>query len=193
MNNRNLFVAIVNKEKAEDVMRVLRECGVDGGTITYAEGTASSTFLSLLGFGSTEKEVLFSYIENDIEKICLEKIKEMKIKGVIAIVDNKGDDMNKWVMIEVITEFGLAEDVMAEARKAGAKGGTIIKGRGTAKEGDVSFFGYPITEEKELLIIIEKKEKEKQIVDAIEKLPFLKEKGRAVIFTLPVTDFRVIE
>lgn len=193
MNNRNLFVAIVNKEKAEDVMRVLRGCGVDGGTITYAEGTASSTLLSLLGFGSTEKEVLFSYIENDIEKICLEKIKEMKIKGVIAIVDNKGDDMNKWVMIEVITEFGLAEDVMAEARKAGAKGGTIIKGRGTAKEGDVSFFGYPITEEKELLIIIEKKEKEKQIVDAIEKLPFLKEKGRAVIFTLPVTDFRVIE
>lgn len=193
MNNRNLFVAIVNKEKAEDVMRVLRECGVDGGTITYAEGTASSTLLSLLGFGSTEKEVLFSYIENDIEKICLEKIKEMKIKGVIAIVDNKGDDMNKWVMIEVITESGLIEDVMAEARKAGAKGGTIIKGRGTAKEGDVSFFGYPITEEKELLIIIEKKEKEKQIVDAIEKLPFLKEKGRAVIFTLPVTDFRVIE
>ena len=37
-------------------------------------------------------------------------------------------------MIQVICENGYADDIMAAARKEGAKGGTILKGHGTAKE-----------------------------------------------------------
>ena len=95
----------------------------------------------------------------------------------------------EWTMIQVICEMGYADDIMAEARKAGAGGGTIIKGHGTAKEDDVKFFGYPITSEKEVLVIVETNEKAEEIVKAIESLPLLSKKGKAVMFTLPVTSF----
>ena len=85
--------------------------------------------------------------------------------------------------------MGYGDDVMAEARKAGAGGGTIIKGHGTAKADDVKFFGYPITSEKEVLVIVETDEKAKRITKAIESLPILTKKGKAVVFTLPVTSF----
>ena len=95
----------------------------------------------------------------------------------------------EWTMIEIICEMGYGDDVMAEARKAGASGGTIIKGHGTAKEDDVKFFGYPIVSEKEVLMIVETKEKAEKITKAIESLPILSNKGKAVVFTLPVSSF----
>ena len=79
---------------------------------------------------------------------------------------------------------------MAEARKVGAKGGTIIKGHGTAKDDDVKFFGYPITSEKEVLVIVEKTEVAKAIMEKVESLPYISKKGKAAVFGIPVSYFR---
>ena len=95
-------------------------------------------------------------------------------------------------MIQVICENGYADDIMDAARREGAKGGTVIKGHGTAKEDDTRFFGYPITAEKEVLVIVEEKSKAERIIEAIDNLPFLKQKGKAVIFSLPVSHFSTI-
>ena len=78
---------------------------------------------------------------------------------------------------------------MAAARTAGATGGSIIHAHGTAKEDDVKFFGYPIVSEKEMLVIVEKKENAKNVEDAISSLDALKKKGKAILFTIPVSSF----
>lgn len=192
-----MFCAIVNKGDGAKTMEALRSAGATGGTIINAHGTAPTSILSMLGLGDTRKEVLLSMLNERIEEDCIESVKRLKfkMKGVCSLLgENGGEKMAKseWKMIQVICENGYADDIMAAARKEGAKGGTILKGHGTAKEDDIKFFGYPITSDKEILLIIEQKDKADKIIAAIENLPFLSQKGKAVIFSLPVSHFSSI-
>lgn len=195
MNNGKMLFAIVNKGESGKLMNKLRESGAFGGTVMNARGTAPSSILSMLGLGEGKKEVLLSMLNEKIEKLCIESAKNAKCKGVVALLGLKGEkemDDKDLLMIQVICENGYADDIMAAARKEGAKGGTILKGHGTAKEGDIQFFGYPITAEKEILVIVEEKKKAEKIIAAIDNLPFLKQKGKAVVFALPVSHFSTI-
>ena len=189
-----MLFAIVNKGEAGKVMDAIRSRGAWGGTVLNAHGTAPTSILSMLGLGDSKKEILLSMLNDRIEKDCVDSLKGIKCKGVVALLGEKGEnDMKEdLVMIQVICENGYADDIMDAARKQGAKGGTVIKGHGTARADDTKFFGYPITAEKEVLVIIEEKTKAEKIIDAIDSLPFLKQKGKAVIFSLPVSHFSTI-
>ncbi len=189
-----MLFAIVNKGDASKVMDAIRLNGAYGGTVLNAHGTAPSSILSMLGLGDSKKEILLSMLNEKIEKGCLEGLRGVKCKGVVALLGEKGEnDMKEdLVMIQVICENGYADDIMDAARRQGAKGGTVIKGHGTAREDDTRFFGYPITAEKEVLVIVEEKNKAEKIIQAIDNLPFLKQKGKAVIFSLPVSHFSTI-
>ncbi len=189
-----MLFAIVNKGDASKVMDAIRLKGAWGGTILNAHGTAPTSILSMLGLGDSKKEILLSMLNESIEKGCIESLGGVRCKGVVALLGEKGEnDMKEdLVMIQVICENGYADDIMDAARREGAKGGTVIKGHGTAKEDDTRFFGYPITAEKEVLVIVEEKSKAERIIKAIDSLPFLKQKGKAVIFSLPVSHFSTI-
>lgn len=188
MKKYGMLFLVVERGSAEKAMDILRLNGALGGTVLNARGTASSSLLSILGFGDSKREVILSMMKDDVWDASKDEVKRLKTKGKAAFLG--GEKMEKeWTMIQVICEMGYADDIMAEARKAGAGGGTIIKGHGTAKEDDVKFFGYPITSEKEVLVIVETNEKAEEIVKAIESLPLLSKKGKAVMFTLPVTSF----
>lgn len=195
MSGGKMLFGIVNKGDAGKLMDALRSAGAYGGTIMNAHGTAPSSILSMLGLGDSKKEVLLSMLNDRIEKGCLESLKRAKCRGVVALLGEKGEnDMEKkdLMMIQVICEKGYADDIMDAARKEGAQGGTVLKGHGTAKEGDTQFFGYPITAEKEILVIVEEKTKAEKIIEAVNRLPFLKQKGKAVIFSIPVSHFSTI-
>ena len=189
-----MLFAIVNKGEAGKVMDAIRSRGAYGGTVLNAHGTAPTSILSMLGLGDSKKEILLSMLNDRIEKDCVDSLRGIKCKGVVALLGEKGEnDMKEdLVMIQVICENGYADDIMDAARKEGAKGGTVIKGHGTAKADDTKFFGYPITAEKEVLVIVEEKAKAERIISAIDSLPFLKQKGKAVIFSLPVSHFSTI-
>lgn len=188
MKKDGMLFLVVERGSAEKAMDILRLNGALGGTVLNARGTASSSLLSILGFGDSKREVILSMMKDDVWDASKDEVKRLRTKGKAAFLG--GEKMEKeWTMIQVICEMGYADDIMAEARKAGAGGGTIIKGHGTAKEDDVKFFGYPITSEKEVLVIVETNEKAEEIVKAIESLPLLSKKGKAVMFTLPVTSF----
>ena len=188
MSRNGMLFLVVEKGMAERAMDILRSNGALGGTVLNARGTASSSLLSILGFGDSKREVILSMMEKSVWEASKESMKRLRSKGIAALLG--GEEMEReWTMIEIICEMGYGDDVMAEARKAGASGGTIIKGHGTAKEDDVKFFGYPIVSEKEVLMIVETKEKAEKITKAIESLPILSNKGKAVVFTLPVSSF----
>lgn len=195
MKDGKMFFIVVPKGEAERAMNTLRECGAMGGTIVSAKGTASSSLLSILGFGESRREILLSMVDSSSVGKCLKGLDGIKAKGIAAVLGNDGGDemeSEKWTMVEIICEMGYADDCMAEARKAGAGGGTIIKGHGTAREDDVKFFGYPITGEKEVVVIVEKEETAKRIVEAVSAMPLLSKKGKAVVFSLPVSHFKAL-
>ena len=64
---------------------------------------------------------------------------------------------NNHEVIFAIVNSGYAEDAMDVAREHGARGGTIINGRGVAREDEAAFFGISIHADKELLMMVVEK------------------------------------
>ena len=98
----------------------------------------------------------------------------------------------KWRLVTVIVEKGYADDVMAEAREAGAKGGTVVHGHGTANEYDAIFCGVHLVPEKEILLIVAEEETVDEIKNRISSMDCLCEKGMGVMFSVPVSDFSIL-
>ena len=100
--------------------------------------------------------------------------------------------MDNYEMINIVVNKGYAEDAMAAARKAGAGGGTIIGARGTAREGDATFFGVDIVPEKEMLMILVPQEKKAPVVAAIKELACFQKAGSGIIFCNTANDFTLL-
>ncbi len=94
-----------------------------------------------------------------------------------------------YTLISVIVNAGYADDVMAAARKAGAKGGTILNARGTGTEEDVKFFGIILVPEKEMLMVVAENDKVRDIAAAVSAVPTLSEPGGGIVYTMNVEQF----
>ncbi|MDR0356151.1 MAG: P-II family nitrogen regulator [Deltaproteobacteria bacterium] len=92
-------------------------------------------------------------------------------------------------LITVIVNSGHANEIMAEARQAGAKGGTIMTARGTGTEDDVKFFGISLVPEKEILMIISDLETFDSILASINQSPALAEPGSGIVYVQNVEEF----
>ena len=177
-------------------MKKAREAGAPGGSIIQARGTATNSIMAALGLGDSKKEVLLSVIVKDIKDSILASCRGVKVSGVALLLDcmrgfDGEDEMQevKYEMIEVICQDGYSDDIMAVARRAGAKGGTVISARGTSTEQDVKFFGTPLVPEKEIIMIVIEREKAESVKRAIGDMEILKKKGMGIMFYIPVRDF----
>jgi len=94
---------------------------------------------------------------------------------------------NEFELVMTIVDRGVADDLMAAAKAAGATGGTILHGRGTGGKDAVHFYGITVKEEKELLLIVCKKEIKNDIMKAVTVAGKLHERGAGITFSLPVT------
>ena len=80
---------------------------------------------------------------------------------------------------------GNTDVVMDAARGAGASGGTVVKAKGTGAE-IAKFFGVAISEEKEMVYIVAKRESRDDIMHAIMQQAGNGTDAHGVIFSLPV-------
>ncbi|MBO4638771.1 MAG: transcriptional regulator [Treponema sp.] len=212
-----LIMCIVPHNSGELITNAAKEAGAGGGTIIMGRGTASNSVLQLLGLGDTSKDITINIVERDIaQKVC-EKIEQacntkkthfgllviLDVNGFIkaggigknseTTTENSGEDnMENYEMINIIVNKGYAEDAMAAARKAGAGGGTIIGARGTAKEGDATFFGVEIVPEKEMLMILVPHDKKDAIVQAVSSLACFEKAGSGIIFSNHAESFSLL-
>ena len=91
-------------------------------------------------------------------------------------------------VIIAIVNGGFAEDVMDVAKEQGARGGTIINGRGVAREEAAAFFGITLHAEKEILMIVVEKGIRDAVLNAIYKEMGMSKKSSGIVFSLPVSD-----
>lgn len=210
METYSLLISIVPRNCGEILTHAAVSAGSNGGTILMGRGTASNAILSMLGFGDTAKDVVLIVVPTEKKQAIIEAMKESVSEkkqpfGILFTtmishfiktgnISNKENDMSNTSqkLISVIVNKGFADDVMAEARKAGANGGTILNARGTAKEGDSKFFGMEIVPEKDMLLIVADNEKAENIVNAIKNLSFLQTPGSGIAFTVPADDFNLL-
>lgn len=88
-------------------------------------------------------------------------------------------------MILAICNTGFADEVMEVAKKAGAKGGTILHGRGSVQKDALQFLSITIEPEKEVVIIIVGEERD-NIMQAISTNLGVGTKAHTICLSLPV-------
>ena len=95
---------------------------------------------------------------------------------------------NNHEVILAIVNSGYAEEAMEVAREQGVRGGTIINGRGVAREDAAAFFGITIHHEKEILLMVVEKNIRDNVLNALYKSMGMAKKAQGIAFSLPVTD-----
>ena len=92
----------------------------------------------------------------------------------------------KYELIFCIINAGFADTVMFAARKAGASGGTILKGRGIAGREAQEQFKINIQPEKEIVMILCRQEDKMNIMKAIADSCGMKSEAQGLVISLPV-------
>ena len=95
---------------------------------------------------------------------------------------------NNHEVIFAIVNAGFAEDAMDVAREQGVRGGTILNGRGVARENEAAFFGITIHAEKEILMMVVEKDIRDNVLSALYKQMGMQKKAQGIVFSLPVSD-----
>ena len=95
---------------------------------------------------------------------------------------------NNHEVIFAIVDSGFGEDAMEVAREQGARGGTILNGRGVAREDALAFFGIPLHAEKEILMMVVDKSIKDNVLNALYKEMGMGKPAQGIAFSLPVSD-----
>lgn len=89
-------------------------------------------------------------------------------------------------LIVAIVKRGRAEKVLLAAQEAGARGGTVICGRGTGIHESKKLLGIMIEPEKEIILILIHKDKVKRVLKAVVHAGNMEKPGTGVGFVLDV-------
>ena len=205
MNLKLLF--IINDDENK-IKLLIDEFALPFNTIMYGEGTASQGILDFLGLTKTDKIIFASIIPDTREKEILNYIKkEMQLKEIgrgLAFTipltsspayvhdvfkEKKGVKMkNKsayHLLITILVE-GYAEKAMDVAKKNGANGGTLIKGREIGNKNSFKFFNMTVEPEKDILLIVCKNNDKNKIMEAILNKYGANTEARGVTISLPI-------
>jgi len=89
-------------------------------------------------------------------------------------------------LIISIVRKGWAEKVIVAAKAAGARGGTILHGRGVGVHEQKKLLGLPIEPEKEIILTLIHRDKTNDVLKAIVEAGQLQKPGMGVGFVIDV-------
>lgn len=214
MNNQEskvyeLLHIVVNYGVGANLLQVARKYGFTGGTVVIGRGTVSNQILNFIGLTKIRKEIFMMIAPKELIDSCFVKLgAELKLEkpnhgiayttridGLIGAGSCKYEAMREeereekvvYKAINVVVDKGVAEEVIAAATRAGAKGGTIINARGSGIHETSKLFAMEIEPEKELVVILAKVEMTEAIIEMIRKDVKVDEPGKGILFVQDVT------
>ncbi len=126
------FEFLLSPEREEELRRVFAE------RLKIAKPAHGITFST---------EVLFHIGKND--KLSKEDLLDF-CKDICRLEEKH----SMYKKICVIVDLGLGDDIIEAARKAGVRGGTILRGQGSASSEHATLFGIQLAPEKEMVIML---------------------------------------
>ena len=169
LSKYSLLINILRSDLEEQYMDYYKRNGVKTIFTTLCKGTASKSMLDYLGIEENGKVMLQMLVAQDnAHKLTNGLLTKMGIglpgTGIAVTVplgsvagmaglkyltegqQNKTDEVKEmnemaYSLIIAIAEKGCTDMVMDAAREAGAGGGTVVHGKGTANEFTAKFFG----------------------------------------------------
>ncbi len=215
MKGLKYFMLITKRDFSEKYMQFFKENGVTHVITTLCNGTATDSVLSYLGIERTENVMFQGAISDcNLKDFTAGLYSDMNIgdsgNGIALLfqmdgiggqysktylvgesqLNSSGEETMKEVLssnvlIITIADKGSSETVMNAARSAGATGGTVVKAHGTGAD-MAKFFGVYISEEKEMVYIVAKREQRDDIMHAIMKDAGGNTDVHGVVFSLPI-------
>ncbi len=214
MKGLKWMILITHREYQDDYVSFLREHEIERVFTKFCHGTAPITALNLLGLEATDKIMIecavrdehYLQLKHDIEYntnlsergngVCAfinvgAMGGEFSLKSLVGEKPVKaldgGEIMNneQFCLIITIVERGNVDSVMDAARGVGAKGGTVVNAKGTGAE-MAKFFGLTISEDKDMIYIISKRDTRDVIMKAIMEKAGANTDAHGVVFSLPL-------
>ncbi len=93
----------------------------------------------------------------------------------------------KYELIICIVNSGYSDEVMDAAKRAGARGGTIINGKGTANKEAEIFFNIPIQPEKDIVMLLVNSKIKNDVLHELYKSAGLATPGQGIAFSMEVS------
>lgn len=199
-----LIYIIVNYGMGSRVLHKAKKYGISGGTVFLGRGTVNSSLLKFLSLYDERKEiVLMGTDKHTADRTLVELNKKFRFDkpnhGIVfttsmwqvigsrccALEENeeeRGVNNSMYQIIITIVNRGKGEDVIEAAKAAGSKGGTIVNARGSGINETIKLFNMDIEPEKEMVMIISKKDITENIVSSIRERLEIDKPGNGVIF-----------
>ena len=215
MSELYLMVAVVDRKRLPDFIKVYRAHAVPVQMIALGQGTAESEVLDVLGLSRSEKAVTLSLVTLETwsaVRRALEREIRIDVPGTgvaftvpLSSIGGKREllfltegqnfrkeeetrmkDTERELLI-VMSEQGCSELVMDAARSAGARGGTVIHARGTGMERAERFLGISLASEKDVILIVVRTEERDAVMSAVMRDAGMESRAKSIVFSLPVT------
>ena len=213
-----LMVIILDRGKGARAAELFASYGLPLHYGTPGRGTANSELLDYLGLGETEKDVVFSLVPGCTipgllqaagEKLQLATpgkgilftIPLSAVSGAAARFINSQahrtgteqeehmPEQGKNELIVVVVNSGCTDTVMAAAKLAGARGGTILHGRRVGEETEKSG-DNGVWLEKDIVAILAPRELRLPIMEAVNRAAGAATESHGVLFSMPVAETR---
>ena len=207
-----LLISFMDRRRGDYFVEITKRAGARGGTVTPGRALTDNRFLQMLSLADIDQDVVFTIMGQETDRVVAALIEAArkepkKLGGLCLLLDVSGmlfrvpgqerqentesaKTMNSgYQLVTVIVNHGYADDVMAAARQAGAKGGTILTARGTGTEEDVKFFGISLVPEKEMLLIVAESQIVPAILEAVNSVPNICQPGGGVVYYMNIENF----
>ena len=210
-------VAVVDVGKGEKILSLFREEHALLDYVCMAHGTARTEMLDLLGIGETAKAIVMCMVSRQTGVRLIKRLGrelEMRYPGrgiaftipitgiglrwhkLLTAADEEQKEVsrmheteknNGFDVVAVVMERGYTNVAMDAARKAGARGGTVISARGIAENEVKRFFGIEIQAEKEIVFLVVRNDEKQQIMTALMQAVGMKTRSHGIVLSMPLS------
>mgnify|MGYP000385833217 FL=1 len=206
----NYILSIIKPERLDDLTELLHQLALPLSVTLHGRGTAVKSMLELLGIDSTERRIVVSLAneEKTAALIAAEKqhlhigvpghglVVAVPVKSVgggntVAFLEEDGKRPSvryDYELIVAICSEGHTDTVMNAARASGARGGTVLHGKGTGSRDAQKFYRISLAEEKELVLIVSTAAQKAEIMRSILQKAGPGTQAGAIVFSLPISE-----
>ena len=208
----NFVISIVNPNMLPRMNGIMQTLELPLSIELIGRGTARKDVLDLLGLSTHEYHIFMTIADREsTQRLIDEARRNLYIdapgQGIIVATPIKSVGGGKtlanlnggrptegapeinynYEIVLAIANEGHTDTVMEAAREAGARGGTVLHGKGTGSTDAAKFFGVSIASEKEVIMIVAKSSEKAAIMKSIIDKAGTQTDAGAVVMSLPVS------
>ena len=208
----NFVISIVNPNMLPRMNGIMQTLELPLSIELIGRGTARKDVLDLLGLSTHEYHIFMTIADREsTQRLIDEARRNLYIdapgQGIIVATPIKSVGGGKtlanlnggrpaegapeinfnYEIVLAIANEGHTDTVMEAAREAGARGGTVLHGKGTGSKDAAKFFGVSIASEKEVIMIVAKSSEKAAIMKSIIDKAGTQTDAGAVVMSLPVS------